>query len=368
MQEFFPAGSIEHVEIGGKKIYCGQIETDDMEFDKAKPENRSMVMVRKKAFSCNYRDLTLIYMSSNHCTERPESQIFFPFGSEFSGEVVAVGPEVMDFKPGDRVMGKGTYPYSGAEEVLPGLPTNNASKEFEIFHAAKLVKMPDAMSYAEGATFALGAQTVYSMLRRLRLKSSDRVLITAGRSNTSLMVLAALRKYNLNVTVISSQKEANDFFLEKGVTQVLNIDINQARESIMEFPEVKTFLEKEGLFDCIIDPMTDIYLTKLTDAMNMECRYITCGLFNQFPNVMASQISPSEVSINKYSIPFLFRNIELIYNCLGYDEDLERAIEDYKNKNYEILIDSTFSGYQTAAFLHRTYVDKKRLGKVVFLY
>ena len=43
------------------------------------------------------------------------------------------------------------------------LPANHASKEFQIFHKAKLTKIPDSMPDETAASFSIGAQTTYAV-------------------------------------------------------------------------------------------------------------------------------------------------------------------------------------------------------------
>jgi hypothetical protein len=64
----------------------------------------------------------------------------------------------------------------------------------------------------------------------------------------------------------------------------------------------------------------------------------------------------------------LFKNIEIIGNCLGTTEDLANGISSYTAGKYDVIVDSTYSGKEVDKFLQRTYVDKDRIGKVVFCY
>jgi hypothetical protein len=61
-------------------------------------------------------------------------------------------------------------------------------------------------------------------------------------------------------------------------------------------------------------------------------------------------------------------NLHLIGNCLGSQADLDQAIADYQSGNFDILVDSVFSGNQIGEFLERTYSHPDRFGKVVYQY
>src|SRR5215813_13064304 len=93
--------SIETVEIAGVPVTVGRVLDVEPLFDLKRSQNRSMVLIKTKAFSCNYRDKALILHLGRYCPER--SYCFV--GSDFVGEVIEVGPEVFGFERGDRVIG-----------------------------------------------------------------------------------------------------------------------------------------------------------------------------------------------------------------------------------------------------------------------
>lgn len=63
--------------------------------------------------------------------------------------------------------------------------------------------MPDVVA----AAFSLGAQTAYSLVRKLNLASGENVLITSARSNTALFAIRALRRYSVNVYATSTSPQ-----------------------------------------------------------------------------------------------------------------------------------------------------------------
>lgn len=99
----------------------------------------------------------------------PPAYPFIP-GHEWSGEVVATGPGVVDLKPGDRVAGQahcgcgtcancmeGRYtictnygqPEAGHRHY--GFITNGAYAQYEVYSVRSVNKMPDEVSFPEGA-------------------------------------------------------------------------------------------------------------------------------------------------------------------------------------------------------------------------
>jgi hypothetical protein len=104
--------------------------------------DRDRVLVRVRAFSCNYRDRTFLYRLRSAPQDR-----FFVLGSEFCGEVVAVGRDVLGLGVGDRVLTDHHYTGASASsgQVPEGVVTNQASKELQVVSSWQLQRVPECM-------------------------------------------------------------------------------------------------------------------------------------------------------------------------------------------------------------------------------
>lgn len=95
-------------------------------------------------------------------------------GSEGAGVVEAVGSEVTEIKPGDRVA------YAGG-------PLGSYS-EVRNFPADRLVKLPDAIDFNTGAAMMLQGMTAQYLLRRTyRVQPGDTILIHAAAGGVGLI-------------------------------------------------------------------------------------------------------------------------------------------------------------------------------------
>lgn len=354
--------SIYSVKLDGVPLACGLIHLDAPTFDPNKPTNASRLLLKVKAFSCNYRDKNLIFRIAKQGTP---TQIT-PIGSEFVGEVVAIGAQVTRFKVGDRVMGNNAYPDSGVPTVAGGVPTNFASLEYRILHEAKLIKVPDAMPDSVAAAFSLGAQTAYSMIRKAALSPGANVLVTAAKSNTSLFVLQALKHRSVNVYVTSTSRKFETELRSLGVKQLIPIQPNS--DAWVDSAIVRQIQAETKGFDCIIDPFFDLHIGHLLPALKQNGRYITCGLYDQYSHLIDQEFHYQGLSLSEIFSTAILNNLHLIGNCLGLQEDLEHAIADYTAGEFNILVDSVFSGTQIAEFLERTFNHPDRFGKVVYQY
>ena len=89
-------------------------------------------------------------------------------GSEFSGTVTSIGSKVKSLKVGDRVCG---FPTTGKGVLC----------EYTIAPEQSLWKMPNNMTFNDGASFVCTYGTSYmSLIQRANIKPKDTVLITAA--------------------------------------------------------------------------------------------------------------------------------------------------------------------------------------------
>ncbi len=373
--------SIETIQVEGVSVTVALIETDDTPFDPAAPGNEKRVLVKKRAFSCNYRDKAIVLSNAIKCnTEADEKVFFISIGSDFVADVVGVGPEVKDLKPGDRVIGGGHYPSNKSEFPVGddykgyavGLPTNNASRQLDIFHFKKLIKIPEQMSDEVAATFTIGGITSYSMIRKLNIEQNDRVLITAAKSNTSLYALNALKKYkkekNIKIYAASTSMAFEKELKELGVDEILLVDTSL--EHLFTEEALKKIYAERIQFDCIIDPYWDLYLSKLVNYMAIGARYTTCGLEDQYSALIGRENDTAAQGkrLSSAITAVMISNIRIIGNCLGLDSDLQQAINDHSAGNFDVQIDSVFTENNVGKFFERTYNAKDRWGKVVYKY
>lgn len=354
-------GDFPVVEIDGMSVRSGILQAAEPVFAPGDPTQARSVLVRVNAFSCNYRDKGLLLL-----LQRFPSSRFFPIGSEFAATVVEVGPEVTTLRPGDRVINQNHFSGRGVDDdgVLEGIPTNHASKEYQIHHEKKLARIPDAMPDEVAGGFSIGAQTVFSMVRKLDPRPGTRVLVTSAVSNTSLQAIAALRHRGVRVFASTTSRAFDDRLRALGVEHVLHTG---GGEPFREDPAVDALAAETGGFDCVIDPYFDLHMEKAVAVLAPFGRYATCGLLAQSPAAAhAAGIRP--INAEAVMLQVMTKNLTIIGNCIGLREDLEQALRDYEAGRMDAVVDSVFSGEHTAEFLDRTYNDRGRFGKVVFQY
>lgn len=347
------------VTLNGSSISCGLITTEKPHFDCESPQHRDKVLIKTIAFSCNYRDLSFMHLA----VKRDENS-FWVIGSEFIGEVIKTGSQVTSLRAGDRVIGNNDFSDIRAKEQ--GIPTNNASKEYQILPASQLVAIPPGMPDIIGAAFSLGSQTAYSMLRKLNVTANSNVLVTAAKSNTSLFIINALKKHKVNIYATSTSMKFGKQLEELGVKEL--IQINQDT-NFSEHNSLGRIAKELNYFDYVIDPFFDLHLGRAVFIMAPGGKYITCGTSEQY-GPLAERVYDNSAAVDfKAAIGYaMLNNLHIIGNCLGQTQDLRQAIQDYISGELDIVIDSIFCGDAVGSFLEKTYCSKERFGKVVYKY
>jgi len=348
--------------LNGQPIHYAIVKGQYPVFDTKR--NSDYVLVQKKAISFNYRDRALALMVQQKLDSMPVGNTgLYAIGSEFAGIIVETGDEVTAFKPGDRVISNCQYPEWPAKNVHPGVATNQSSREYEVLHETKLVKMPDNMLFEQGAAFTIGAQTAYSMIERLDIAPNSKVLVTAGNSNTSLFILHKLFQRNdIKIyTTVRHGESRNQ--LEKVGYPLTNIFI--IPDELNDFShskEVAEDIKATGTFDYVLDPFMDTNLSRLMQVMNYNGKYISCGLSQQNdPTVYKSW------HISVFAM-IIMKNISVIGNCLGDKKHLLDALADFEKGTYHVLIRDVIESGDVKKFFEDSFLNKIELGKVVFSY
>ena len=113
-------------------------------------------------------------------------------GHEPCGEIAAVGPGVAEFSVGHRVMQhhyegckKCVYCRTGWQQLCPvqekrlyyGGSLHGGHGDYMVAHKTTLVRLPDEVSFEEGAFLACGATTAYAALKKLDVSGRDTLAI-----------------------------------------------------------------------------------------------------------------------------------------------------------------------------------------------
>ncbi len=342
------------LEIDSLKIPLALIQIPDTEFEESNDKNADSVLVKKKGFSLNYRDLGIIE-NAWYRLKSIDKDTYYPIGSEFCGEVLQIGKNVDNLKVGDYVIANCSYP-EAPNNAPPGIPTNHSSKELEIFHKGKLMKIPENIPTEQASGMSIGVQTAMSMIRKANIKDGDKVLVTSISSNTSIIILNFLRDKNCTIYGLSYSGQETDKIkeLHPFIETIYNFKDNNIPENLF--------------FDAVLDPFSDTHMVALQSNLNFKARYVTCGMFNQSSEKIRSK--SAQTNLSALISELIAKNIHVCGNCLGTTKDLADGIEILSNtESSEIIVDSFYKEDEDInLFLDKSFLKAKKIGKVSFLY
>jgi NADPH:quinone reductase-like Zn-dependent oxidoreductase len=187
-------------------------------------------------------------------------------GTDFSGEVVAVGNEVVYFKKGDRVFGfKDDGLQSHAEYLV--LSENQS-----------LDHIPNRMSYQSAVTALEGPHYAYNFIKKVDIKKGDKVLVN-GASGAIGSSLVQLSKYlEASVTAVCSTKNIS-LMEELGANHIIDY-------------KNKDFTKSNETYDYVFDAVGKSSFNKCKPILKEKGVYISSELGRNFQNLLYALITP----------------------------------------------------------------------------
>lgn len=176
--------------------------------------------VRVRAASLNYRDLVIARGSAKR------SRPIIPL-SDGAGEVVEVGAGVTEVAVGDRVAGSFFPTWIDGElsdehhAAALGGGWDGMLAEEVVLPASAWVKLPEHLSFEEGATLPCAALTAYHALYEAgRLRPGDTVLVQ-GTGGVSIFALQMAKASGARVVLTTSTEAKADRARSLGADHVL---------------------------------------------------------------------------------------------------------------------------------------------------
>jgi len=167
---------------------------------------RGEVLVRMRAASLNYRDLMVLTGRYARGTPLPD---LVPL-SDGAGEVAEIGPGVTRVKPGDRVAGIFMQTWLGGDSEPEhaasslGGAIHGVLAEYVLFDQQGLVRLPEHLSFEEGATLPCAGVTAWNALYAGRPLIAGQSVLVLGTGGVSMFALQFARAAGARVIATSS--------------------------------------------------------------------------------------------------------------------------------------------------------------------
>jgi L-iditol 2-dehydrogenase len=149
-------------------------------------------------------------------------------GHEWAGEVVAVGGRVTQWSPGDRVVGECVI---GLEHF--GFSISGAAAEYFVTKDSWLHRLPDNLSWTQGALVEPFSCGYYATLRAGNLDASDHAVVL-GAGPIGLGVVAAAAAKGAHVTVVELSQSRGELARKMGAEAVVNPSTEDALAAIQD--------------------------------------------------------------------------------------------------------------------------------------
>lgn len=146
-------------------------------------------------------------------------------GVDGAGVIEKVGPDVKDFKVGDRV-------YGLFDIARPG-----SFAEYAVTTATALAVMPSKISFEEAAAIPSAGWSAYQVFhRKLNLREGQKVLIHAGSGGVGSFAIQFARRQGLRV-ITTCSGDNNSFVRDLGAEFVIDYHTENIFEKVMEYTD-----------------------------------------------------------------------------------------------------------------------------------
>jgi NADPH:quinone reductase-like Zn-dependent oxidoreductase len=180
-------------------------------------------LVRVRAASLNYRDLLVVEGRYNPRMQLPR----VPF-SDGAGEIVSVGAEAADWKPGDRVVipffpawREGALTRAKAASALGG-DVDGVLCEYVTVPADCLLSIPDHLDFTQAAALPCAAVTAWNALFVAGGLLPGQTVLLQGTGGVSLFGLQLAHAAGARVILISSSDAKLERAREMGADETIN--------------------------------------------------------------------------------------------------------------------------------------------------
>lgn len=283
-----------------KRPEIGHLPTEfKIDHNQPKPSPEAIlaheVLVKVKASSINIDDIhagegTFCGGIAILQTKKPSIETPLILGSDFAGEVVAVGKKVKDVKVGDRICGCNAQVYFHE----PG-----TWAEFTITYADHFITIPEFVPYSEAAALVYPLFVNAKMLRLAEPKDSDRVLVIGASGGIGSVLIQVLRKVHPGIHIIAVCSGKNASFVKSlGANDVIDYTLTPIEDALDhgsldtifdyvggdQFRKTQVLLHRKGRFVTATGPVKWIGDKKLSIWEQISC--IGAILWNQMLNLI----------------------------------------------------------------------------------
>jgi NADPH:quinone reductase-like Zn-dependent oxidoreductase len=189
-------------------------------------------------------------------------------GSDFAGEIVAVGPAVRELEVGDHVFGTSGYRFGAHAEFIC------------VPESGRIASKPARMSFEEAAAIADGALAALTSLKHVKLREGQRIVVygASGAMGTAAVQLA--KHFGAQVTAVCNTKNV-ELVRSLGADKVVDYtrdDFTKSGETydvVLDAVQKHSFRRSRGSLNAGgVYVATDLGFLWHTPVVALACRWI----------------------------------------------------------------------------------------------
>ncbi len=212
------------------------------EIDKPIPKENE-VLIKVYASTVNRSDCHVLsgepkYMRLFVGFSKPKESII---GSDFTGQVEAVGSTVKAFKTGDKIMGFGGVFGCGAHAEYFVLSEKKAIEY--------MVLMPDNLDYEQAAACLEGSFYAASGINQLKLKTGEKALVYGATGAIGSAYVQFLKYYGVYITAVCESKNF-DLMRSLGADKLIDYKTEDFTKDNEQYDYVFDAVGKKSFFEC----------------------------------------------------------------------------------------------------------------------
>lgn len=292
--------------------------------------NENQILVRVRAAGVNPVDT---YIRQGIHAQKPN--LPYTPGKDAAGVVEKIGSNITKFKNGDRILTTGSVTGTYAEFCLC---TEN-----------QLIKLPENVSFEQGAGVFVPYATSYrALFQRAEAKSGETVLIHGASGGVGTAAIQWAKNAGLKIIGTASSEDGKKLVKQQGSDFVFD----HSKENYLD--EIKAATKGKGA-DVILEMLANENLTKDFEVLKMFGRVVIIGNRGSldFNPRLAMGKDASVLGMSLFNAP----------------DDAMREIFDaiYKGLSEGFLnpiVGKTYS-LEDAAKAHHAVIEEKSFGKIV---
>ena len=158
-------------------------------------------------------------------------------GTEFAGDIEAVGRDVSMFKVGDKVFGFDDMG-SGAQAQYLTIPENQG-----------IATIPANTTYEQATASIEGAHYAYNSIKKAKLKKGQRALVNGATGAIGSAAVQLLKYYGLYVTAVCNTKNM-ELVKSLGADKAIDYTVNDFTKDKEKYDFVFDAVGKSSFFKC----------------------------------------------------------------------------------------------------------------------